>query len=341
LVITGTFFRPGATVPNPGSGVTVTSTTVNSSTQITITVNILQGAAVGARAITVNNPTGFGSATCATCFSVTARPGTFSLAPNTRGQGATNQNIVITGTLFQSGATVTFSGTGITVNSVTFNSATQLTVNISIAPTATTGARSVTITNPDAGFRTMNAFTVAAAPNPTTVTPGSRPQAFTGTVSITGSGFVNGATVAISGTGITVNSVTFNNATRITANLTVAADATLGSRDITVTNPNAGTRTCLGCLTVTANPTATSLTPPTRARGTAGIHTIEGTGFVSGASVVVSGGGVTPSNVIVNSATQITVTLTVTPGALLGPRNVTVTNLDSGTGTCAGCLTVS
>jgi hypothetical protein len=62
---------------------------------------------------------------------------------------------------------------------------------------------------------------------------------------------------------------------------------------------------------------------------------------VSGANVVVSGGGVTPSNVIVNSATQITVTLTVTPGALVGPRNVTVNNPDTGTGTCAGCLTVS
>jgi hypothetical protein len=329
-------------VPNPGNGVTVIGTTVDSSTQITITVNIGAGAAIGPRTIRVNNPTGFGFGTCATCFSVTARPGTFTFSPNIRGQGAANQDIVITGSSFQVGAAVAFSGSGITVNSVTVVNPNQINLNIDVDPNAATGGRVVTITNPDGGFRVRNnGLTVAAAPNPTTVTPGSRPQGFTGTVSITGSGFVNGATVAISGTGITVNSVTFNTATRLTVNLTLAPDAALGPRNITVTNPNAGTRTCLDCLTVTANPTATSLTPPSRARGTAGIHTIEGTGFVSGANVVVSGGGVTPSNVIVNSATQITVTLTVTPGALIGPRNVTVNNLDVGTGTCAGCLTVS
>jgi hypothetical protein len=329
-------------VPYPGSGVTVIGTTVDSSTQITNTVNIGAGAAIGPRTIRVNNPTGFGFGTCATCFSVTARPGTFTLSPNIRGQGAANQNIVITGSDFQAGAAVAFSGTGITVNSVTVVNPNQINLNIDVDPNATTGGRVVTITNPDGGFRVRNnGLTVAAAPNPTTVTPGSRPQGFTGTVSITGSGFVNGATVAISGTGITVNSVTFNNATRITANITVAIDAAIGPRDITVTNPNAGTRTCLGCLTVTANPTATSLTPPTRAIGTAGTHTINGTGFVSGATVLVSGTGVTASNIIFNSPTQLTVTLTVAPGALVGPRNITVNNPDTGTGTCAGCLTVS
>jgi hypothetical protein len=329
-------------VPNPGSGVTVTSTTVNSSTQITITVNILQGAALGARTITVTNPTGFGSGSCATCFAVTARPGTFVLIPNSRGQGATSQNIIINGSLFQSGATVAFSGTGITVNSVTFNNANQLNVNISVAPGATTGARAVTITNPDAGFRTTNgAFTVVAAPTPTAVNPNSRPQGFAGTVTITGTGFAAGATMAFSGTGITVNGVTFNNATQLTANITVAPDAPTGARNVTVTNLNAGTATCNNCLTVAARPIPTSLTPPTRARGTAGTHTITGTGFVSGATVQVIGGGVTPSNVIFNSSTQITVTLTVAPGAVVGTRDIRVNNPDTGFGTCTGCLTVS
>jgi hypothetical protein len=55
---------------------------------------------------------------------------------------------------------VAFSGTGINVNSVTRNSATQLTVVISLSSSAATGLRNVTVTNPDAGFYTLsNGFT--------------------------------------------------------------------------------------------------------------------------------------------------------------------------------------
>ena len=68
-----------------------------------------------------------------------------------RGQDAVNQNITINGTGFLSGAVASFSGTGITVNSTTFNSATKVTANIDIAAGATTGARDVTVTNPDTG----------------------------------------------------------------------------------------------------------------------------------------------------------------------------------------------
>lgn len=40
-------------------------------------------------------------------------------------------------------------GAGVTVNSVTWNSATQATVNVTVAETATVGVRTVTATNPD------------------------------------------------------------------------------------------------------------------------------------------------------------------------------------------------
>ena len=62
---------------------------------------------------------------------------------------------------FVSGASVAFSGSGITVNSVTRNSATQLTVVISLSSGAAVGTRNVTVTNPDAGWYTLsNGFTV-------------------------------------------------------------------------------------------------------------------------------------------------------------------------------------
>ncbi len=51
------------------------------------------------------------------------------------------------------------------MNSCTFNSATQLTANISIGSAAALGARSVTVTNPDSQSSTLsNGFSVTAVP---------------------------------------------------------------------------------------------------------------------------------------------------------------------------------
>jgi hypothetical protein len=72
--------------------------------------------------------------------------------------------VILTGSNFQSGATCSF-GAGITVNSCAFNSATQLTGNITIGPTATLGSRNITVTNPDSQSSTLsNSFTVTALP---------------------------------------------------------------------------------------------------------------------------------------------------------------------------------
>jgi hypothetical protein len=83
-------------------------------------------------------------------------------SPNSGAQGQT-LNSVITGTNFQSGATCSF-GAGITVNSCTFNSSTQLTAGITIASNAGTGPRTVSVTNPDTQSGSLaNAFTVNGA----------------------------------------------------------------------------------------------------------------------------------------------------------------------------------
>lgn len=71
-----------------------------------------------------------------------------SISPNSGARGAT-LDITINGTNFVSTSTVSFSGTGITINSTTFVSTTQLKVNITIDSAATTGSRTVTVTNPD------------------------------------------------------------------------------------------------------------------------------------------------------------------------------------------------
>jgi hypothetical protein len=74
-------------------------------------------------------------------------------------QGQSNVNIALTGTgFFQPAADVgscrvllgsSLSGSGVTINSTTYNSPTSLTLNVSAAPGAGTGPRTITITNPD------------------------------------------------------------------------------------------------------------------------------------------------------------------------------------------------
>jgi hypothetical protein len=88
-------------------------------------------------------------------------------SPNSAPQGATNQNISVTGSGFVNGAgvLVDFSDIDIEVNSVTFVSATLLTVNISILPSADVGPNDVTVTNGDGETATATAaFNVTAGP---------------------------------------------------------------------------------------------------------------------------------------------------------------------------------
>jgi hypothetical protein len=96
-----------------------------------------------------------------------------------------------------------------------------LTVNITVASGATTGARNVTVTNPDGGTGT-GVFTVNAGPtvnSPTSSSPCNPVHNGTADCSITGTGFVSGVTVTISNNG-SVNSVTFNSSTSLTITVT-------------------------------------------------------------------------------------------------------------------------
>ena len=83
------------------------------------------------------------TATSGSIFTVNAAPTVTAVSPTSRGEGATAQNLTVTGTGFQSGATTTFSGTGITVNSTTFVNATTLTVNVTIGGSATVGTSTI------------------------------------------------------------------------------------------------------------------------------------------------------------------------------------------------------
>jgi len=106
-------------------------------------------------------------------------------------------------------------------------------------------------------------FTVGTGgppPPPTvgSVNPNSGPQGRSlPSVIITGSNFQSGASCSF-GAGTTVNSCAFNSATQLTASITISSTATLGTRNVTVTNPDSQTSTLPNAFSVTA-PSAISL----------------------------------------------------------------------------------
>jgi hypothetical protein len=114
-----------------------------------------------------------GAMTCAQIAASNLSPTVASVSPASADQGASGLDVTIDGTGFESFASgaannpvASFSGSGITVNSTSYVSSSEVTANISISPGASLGADDVTVTNPDGGSATdVNAFTVDAPPS--------------------------------------------------------------------------------------------------------------------------------------------------------------------------------
>lgn len=122
------------------SGQYTTTVDVGNVTQSTL--NNLTNCANQFYAVTAYNSAG--SSAYSTEVASWPRPILTSASPST-GQRGTQLALTLTGSNYQSGATVSFSGSGITVNSVSVASCTQLTVNITISATATLGASTITV----------------------------------------------------------------------------------------------------------------------------------------------------------------------------------------------------
>ena len=84
----------------------------------------------------------------------TPPPTLLSIAPGSAQQDQTI-DMILTGSDFKDGATLQFSGDGITVNAVNFHAANELAANVSVALSAKTGPRDVSVINPDVKSSTM------------------------------------------------------------------------------------------------------------------------------------------------------------------------------------------
>ena len=178
LVFLGENFISSVTKVDLGSDITVNSVVVDSSTGLTANVTIRAIGPTGARTVYLkNDPPGGGIDSIVNGFTVTYPTPVLSSA--TPPQVTRNQttNIVLRGSNFLNGVTIANFGAGIVVNSLTADSASRATANITIGTSATLGARNLVLTNPAPGGGNSNpiAFTVnlSAPPTPTLTVPGN------------------------------------------------------------------------------------------------------------------------------------------------------------------------
>jgi Domain of unknown function (DUF1929)/Chitobiase/beta-hexosaminidase C-terminal domain/Bacterial lectin/PKD domain len=180
-----------------------------------------------------------------------------AVSPNVGAQGKSNLSVTLTGSNFLSSPTCSF-GSGITVNSCTFNSSSQITANINILSSAVTGSRNVTVTNTDGQNSTLtNGFTVQAgssnpAPTITSVSPNTGVQGQSGiAVTITGTNFLTNPSCNFDAEqGLTVTACTYNSATKITATLSISSTAIVGKHNVVVTDMDGQVATAINVFTV-------------------------------------------------------------------------------------------
>jgi len=319
VTLTGTNLTGATAVTVSGAGVTVSNLTVVNSTTITATFTIAAGAGATARGVTVT--TGGGTSNGVT-FTVTT-PSLTSITP-TSGTRTTTVPVTLTG-VGLTGGTVAISGAGVTISGVTVVNDSTITANFAISATAGLTARNVTVTAPGGTTNAM-VFTVVNPPAPTltSIAPSSALRGTSTSVTLTGTNFTAGSTVAVAAPagGLSITGVTVVNSTTITATFTSTATATIGPRSISVTSlggtSGSQTFTVLG-------PALTSISPTSGARGTSVAITLTGSGLTGTTAINVSGAGVTVSGLTVVNDTSVTATFTITAGAGLTARTVSVT----------------
>ncbi len=146
------------------------------------------------------------------------------------GAAAGGESVTIRGTGFELGCEVTFGATAAT--NVVAVQATRITCTV---PAHAAGVVDITVTNPDDQAGTLeNAYTFVAAPAPTSVSPATGSIDGGESVTITGTGFQDGATVTFGGAAAT--SVVVVGPTSITCTTPAGAE---GLVDVVVTNPDA------------------------------------------------------------------------------------------------------
>jgi uncharacterized protein (TIGR03437 family) len=331
LTVNGLNFVSGSVVRWNGSP---RNTNFVTASQLTSLISANDIASAGTASISVLNPAPGGGISNSLTFTINnPTPAITSVTPDSANAGSGAVTVTVNGTGFTSASKVRFNSNELTT---TFVSATQLTATIPASSLTTAGAANITVLNPTPGGGTSNAtpFTVnnpaptVAGLNPSSATAGG--AAFTLTVN--GTGFVNGSAVRWNGANRTT---AFVSATQLTAAITAADIATAGAASVTVVNsaPGGGTSNAVNFPINQPNPAPgiTSLNPSFANIGGQSFPLIvNGTNFTN--SSVVRWNDSDRTTMFV-SATQLRATIPASDIAAAGTANIRVFTPAPGGGT--------
>lgn len=357
LTVSGTDFDSNGVISLENPVATVGATTASGSDLVTtVTVGALVPTSVSS--VRVTNPDGgfgiLGDLTFNPAPTVTTVGPPSALGV---GQSAT---IVVQGTHFHPNATVSF-GTDVTISDVVWLDAGRIQVLATVAASATPGARTVTVTNPNGGSGSLaSGFTVSRPVVLTSISPNVVGAGGTHVLLLQGaqiSSSIAVGNIAISGTGVTkvgvfnYRAVTVGEVTITSVDLLISVDAaaTTSVRTLTVVNPDGSQSSAP--FTISPAPVVSFLDPAVVVRNQAvpvNVR-INGFNFNTVAPRVCFGAGCdfgtssSPIHVLQATAvnqSRIDAVLQIDDTTTLGLHPVTVANPDGGTVTKANALDV-
>jgi hypothetical protein len=225
LTVNGSGFVNGSTVQWNGSAV---PTNFVSTGQLTASISAGLIASAGTPSVTVSVN---GVTSSPVIFTITAPAVISGLVPSAVTAGGSAFTLTVNGSGFVNGSTVQWNGSAV---STSFVSAGQLTASISAGLIASAGTPSVTVSVNGVTSSPVT-FTINAA-NATAVISGLVPSAATAggaafTLTVNGSGFVNGSTVQWNGSAV---STSFVSAGQLTASISAGLIASAGTPSVTV-----------------------------------------------------------------------------------------------------------
>jgi hypothetical protein len=202
------------------------------------------------------------STTTTTTVSPTGKPTFKKIVPDEGTAGTQIPITALTGTNFQSGATVTLmklDNPNITATNVNVQSSTLMTCTFSPPSNATAGAWDVVITNPDGQYvNYANIFSLRGSPNPTSTTTPTDSQGITSisptftygndvALTIIGTNFQQGFTAKMTKSAdtskiITAREVRWDSATQVTCWFTIPDPRLRGTYNVILTMPDGTTR---------------------------------------------------------------------------------------------------
>jgi uncharacterized protein (TIGR03437 family) len=258
-----------------------------------------------------------------------------SLSPPSATAGGPALTLTVNGSGFLSGATVQWNSSPLVTTYVNGN---ELTAVVPASLTAAPGSAGVTVVNPGGSGSNVATFTIS--PPPSSISGLSPSSALAGgpgfTLTVTGSGFLPGATVDWNGSPL---ATTYVNASQLTAQVLTSQIAAPGTASVTVVNPG-GAGSNPATFPINApTPRISGLIPSSASAGGPPFTlTVNGSGFLPGATVRWNGSPLVTSYV---NGSQLTAAVSAGLIAASGSASVTVVNPAGGLASNAVTFTVA